>query len=175
MAHAHNGFLRALNSIYLQCPAVSAKKDVADLLTYCALWQTWMSDHHRLEETILFPAFEKSMDSPGLMSAEHDQHEAMQPGLVRLGAWVRDCQAGKEEFEATKLRAIIDSFGEKLAVHFEDEIPTILKLDSEKCDLAILKKGHDDFEAQLFKTDLVCACCVAFFEQHLCRKRSANE
>lgn len=58
MACAHNGMLRALNSIYNQCLYVSRPQDVKDLLTYTKFWAGWIHVHHDAEGEMFFPDVE---------------------------------------------------------------------------------------------------------------------
>lgn len=67
MANAHNGMLRALNSIYQQCIFVKDPKDVKDLLLYATFWCDWIHEHHDGEETFFFPRVEEITSMKGLM------------------------------------------------------------------------------------------------------------
>jgi len=67
MAHAHNTFLRALNSIYQSAPHVHTPTDIRDLLFYGTCWYSMVEHHHHFEETDFFPAVERIAGKPGLM------------------------------------------------------------------------------------------------------------
>lgn len=153
MAQAHNGMLRALNSIYLQAPHLTTPTDIADLLTYCGMWTGWVAHHHHAEETLFFPPVEQLAGvSQGLMSKNVEQHHVFEGGLKTFAAYVEDCKGGRKRFDATELKAIIDGFGPDLARHLSDEIPTLLQL--EKCtDEVGLARAYDAFELDLRNGD----------------------
>ncbi|KFY56112.1 hypothetical protein V496_06800 [Pseudogymnoascus sp. VKM F-4515 (FW-2607)] len=102
--------------------------------------------HHELEETVLFPGFEREAGVEGIMAANVVQHHEFAPGFDIFVKYVKDCSDDKSEerFEAKKFRQLIDGFAPKLTLHLADEIPTLLSLD--KYDEKKMKKIYDDFE-----------------------------
>lgn len=126
MAFAHNAMLRGINAIYLQAPNVRQPADVADLLFFAKAWTTWISHHHHLEETRMFPGFEKVAKVDGLLQGNVDQHHTFEPGLARLLQYA--ISTSPEDFSAAELRAIIDSFAAALRQHLAEEITTLLAL-----------------------------------------------
>jgi len=169
MAHAHNSMLRALNSIYLQCTALTSETDISDLLIYCRMWKDWIHHHHEAEETLFFPAVEKLPGTPaGAMQSNVEQHHAFEPGLQRFEEYVRGCEEGNEKFSAEKLKAIVDSFGETLTDHLKDEIPTLLRL--EGVDSKALREAYGLFDKELRKGEkdalypIVMGCSDKSFE-----------
>ena len=84
MAFAHNAMIRGINSIFNQAPYIHKDEDIADFLFFVRSWANWVGDHHHLEETLMFPSFEKVMDKPGFLQANIEQHHAFEPGLKQL-------------------------------------------------------------------------------------------
>ncbi|KAM6478282.1 hypothetical protein HDV62DRAFT_394350 [Trichoderma sp. SZMC 28011] len=126
MAFAHNGMIRALNSIYQQCIHVSASIDIADLLKYAQFWCQWIREHHQGEEDLFFPQIEKITGEKGLMERNVAQHHAFESGLAEFETWLNNCKA--ETYDGKELRASIDGFGKILSQHLTEEIQTLLDL-----------------------------------------------
>ncbi|KAL2072668.1 hypothetical protein VTL71DRAFT_12011 [Oculimacula yallundae] len=145
MACAHNGMLRALNSIYQQCIYVSNPEDIKDLLKYIQFWCGWIHEHHDAEEEFYFPEVERLTGVKGLMATNVAQHHAFMPGLEAFGKYATETSV--EEYDGLKMRAIVDSFGGILSKHLSEEIQTLLELDA--YDGAVMKKLYDEFDLKL--------------------------
>ena len=126
MAHIHNCLLRCLNAIYVQAPNVSSPQDIKDLLQLVSLWHDEIEHHHSTEEEIFFPDVEKLTGQKGIMEGNVEQHHLFEPGMAALKKYAT--QTTVEEYDATKLQAVIDSFGDILQQHLNDEIQTLLSL-----------------------------------------------
>lgn len=126
MAFAHNAMLRGINSIYLQAPHVHQPKDIADLLFLVKSWSTWVSHHHLLEETQMFPGFESVAGQKGLLDGNVEQHHSFEPGLKKLQSYAVDTKSN--EYDGKHLQAIIDEFATSLKEHLYEEINTLLAL-----------------------------------------------
>ena len=61
------------------------------------------------------PAFRKELQ---LLT----QHKEIHKGLDKLEAYVDDCKAGTRELRMDELKEIMDSFGEVLWAHLQDEV-----------------------------------------------------
>ncbi|KAL7910469.1 hypothetical protein GGI35DRAFT_448900 [Trichoderma velutinum] len=162
MAFAHNGMIRALNSIYQQCIYVSASVDIADLLKYAQFWCQWIHEHHQGEEDLFFPQIEKVTGEKGLMERNIAQHHAFESGLVELEAWLNNCKP--ESYDGKELRALIDGFGKILIQHLTEEIQTLLDLTA--YDGKALKAAWNAFDLEMRKGDKVSTfSLVATFEE----------
>lgn len=151
MASAHNGMLRALNSIYQQCIFVNEPNDVKDLLLYANFWCGWIHEHHTGEETFLFPKIEEITGVKGLMEVNVAQHHAFMEGLEGFHKYVKETKA--EEYDGMKIRGIIDSFGGKLTKHLTEEIGTLMGLKT--YDGPALKKEYLIFDLEMRKGEKV--------------------
>lgn len=145
MAHAHNTFIRALNSIYNQAPNVTNPTDIKDFLFYCNCWYKTVEHHHNYEETLFFPEVERIAKKPGLMQQNVEQHHAFHPGFHRFRDFSE--QTVPEKYDATVLRGIMDDFSMILSKHLAEEIDTLLSLND--CDEKELKKAWKTLEAKV--------------------------
>ena len=136
MAHSHNCFIRALNSIIQQAPQIADasspnynENDVRDLLLFASSWVKTVEWHHHTEETCIFPLVSKLADTPYFFLGSKSQHDEFTPGLDKLLAYSQvtlpeayrwDGQGGMKE--------IIDGFSEPLMRHLNEEIDILLTL-----------------------------------------------
>jgi hypothetical protein len=127
MAHAHNCMLRGLNAIYLQAPHVKTHVDSADLIFLTASWVDWLTDHHQLEEELMFPGFETALGQPGFLTAAVEQHEVFSRELDGLRQYAAMSSAAKD-FDAGELRKRIDALGPLLREHLADEIGMLQRM-----------------------------------------------
>ncbi|KAF2274727.1 uncharacterized protein EI97DRAFT_434953 [Westerdykella ornata] len=127
MALVHNIIIRSLNSIYLQAPHVPPSHQSAFTCYMLATWQT-VHEHHRGEETSLFPAIEKATGETGIMEVNVRQHQAFETGFEAWGHWIRDVEQERERFSGQRCRDLMDGFMRDLATHLAEEIPSLMAL-----------------------------------------------
>lgn len=124
MALVHNMIIRGLNSIYLQAPNIKLDQDVEDFLTYMYSWSLLVHMHHDNEEALIFPLLEKYIGIEGYMEKNVDQHKLFGPGMKAYDEYIPAVREGKENFDGIKVRSIIDTFGDVLTQHLNEEIVT---------------------------------------------------
>lgn len=138
MVHAHNCFLRTLNSILLQAPLVPDAsqpdkfnlEDVRDLLLYVEAWVKLVEHHQHIEETILFPALIKEAGAPkALMQGLVDQHAEFHDGLIKLRRYATSLSKRPDKYRWNIMKRFIESFAPSLTKHLREEIPVILSLE----------------------------------------------
>lgn len=87
----------------------------------------------------------------GVASTNHDEHETFLPGLQKFDEFVEtfrdgEGEGGKIQYNGNDLKAIIEDFGPKLALHLKNEIVLLESLaDDEKIDWGELGRamaGH---------------------------------
>ncbi|KAK5657367.1 hypothetical protein OQA88_2937 [Cercophora sp. LCS_1] len=127
MVLVHNFLIRALNSIHIQSPHISAA-DAPDFCRYMQLFLAVLHVHHHNEETDFFPAIETMAGEKGIMEGNVAQHQAFEQGVVELKAYVEGVLKGGEKYDGEKVRGMVDGFGPALVRHLEDEIGTLLEL-----------------------------------------------
>ncbi|KAH8799069.1 hypothetical protein F5884DRAFT_869636 [Xylogone sp. PMI_703] len=145
MTGAHNCMLRCLNSIYHQFMYVKLPKDIKDLLTYITFWYDWVHEHHDGEEKIFFPIIEEASGRRGIMEVNVKQHDALESALEEFGVYAKETSV--EKYDGAKIREILDRVGPVLSQHLNDEINTLLALDT--IDSEKLKKAWNAFDLQM--------------------------
>lgn len=152
MAFAHNAMLRGLNAIYLQAPYIP-KADTVDFLFFVASWASWVQDHHILEETQMFPGFERIPGiRPGQLSPNIEQHHLFSTGLEDLKKYASVTTA--VEYNGKKMRELIDIFSAHMREHLADEISTLWSLECcENGQEKILLKVYKDCATEAGKQD----------------------
>lgn len=119
--------LRGFNAISLQAHHIPSK-DAADFLFFVGAWCEWILDHHKLEETILFPGFANVEGvSKGALEENVEQHHAFSSGLQDLSDYARNTAA--EDYDSKELMALIDAFASPLRAHLISEPITLMSLD----------------------------------------------
>lgn len=130
MAHTHNAILRGLNSIYLQSPYLNTTttkaQDKSDFLFFTKTWASWVTHHHKIEEEILFPGFERVTGVPGLMARDVEQHHGFEGELQGFLKYVSE--VGVEDVQGDEIRKRIEAFGESFRVHLEQEVEGLIGL-----------------------------------------------
>ncbi|KAL7949259.1 hypothetical protein V8C42DRAFT_310404 [Trichoderma barbatum] len=152
MAFAHNAMLRGLNAIYLQAPYIQ-KADIGDFLFFVSSWASWVQDHHILEETRMFPGFERIPGiKPGQLSHNIEQHHLFSTGLEDLRKYATGTNA--VEYNGGRLRELIGIFSAYMREHLADEIDSLWSLECcEKGQEKNLLKVYKDCEAEAGKQD----------------------
>ena len=150
MTHAHNVFLRGLNSVYHQAPIIKKQQDAQDLFVFCRAWIVALEHHHNIEETTLFPAIDEITKQKSTCARERAQHKTIHNGLEQLEKYLTE--TAPEKYRWDNLKAVFDTFAPTLHAHLNDEIQVILSLDSvqDKAGLVKIWKQTEDV-AKAFK------------------------
>ncbi|KAF9049659.1 hypothetical protein BDZ89DRAFT_1089010 [Hymenopellis radicata] len=120
MAITHNCYLRALNSVWINAPKVHPGDELS-FVGYCLVLTQAVHEHHDMEEEAVFPVLQEKLD----MKSNIDEHAAFLPAMMDFNNYCRKVQAGMEPYDGTKMREMLRAFGDGLAQHLLDEIPTI--------------------------------------------------
>ena len=105
-----------------------------------------MALHHQTEEKFLFSAFEERIPgAKGVLAVNVQQHEEFHDGLAAFEKYVDSALAGKESYDSERLLKLIDGFSEPLMKHFNDEIPTLMRLEETGQGKDVMKV-HEEFE-----------------------------
>ncbi|CAG9990580.1 unnamed protein product [Clonostachys byssicola] len=166
MGVIHNTILLGLNSIYLQAPNITAKDQKA-FCAYILKWHEFLDLHHKNEELEFFPTVEKLAGEEGIMEPNVEQHHKFEPGINSFISYVKDCQNGKENYDGEKISNMIDEFGNILAGHLADEIPTLLSLRKYGDKMDTLSKVFDEEGAKSMKAMGLGGLCFFFANQDL--------
>ncbi|KIW11819.1 hypothetical protein PV08_09092 [Exophiala spinifera] len=120
----HNHFRRTWNMLYQICtsgsrPAgVSIRACITQGLQLCQS----LTMHHTMEERYVFPVLAERM--PQFRENDHliSQHEMIHVGLVKMEEYLDTCLGGERELRWPEVKEIMDSFGEVLWKHLDDEV-----------------------------------------------------
>ncbi|PFH53449.1 hypothetical protein AMATHDRAFT_54497 [Amanita thiersii Skay4041] len=143
MAIVHNTFLRGMNSIYEKAPHVQPADEIA-FAGYCLCAVASIHVHHKGEEQIMFPHLSKRLD----MSHNIHEHEEFTKGLNVFQEYMQSVFDRTEKYDAEKTRQLLRGFGDLLAQHLHDEIPTVMPdqlRKFEKGELEAMMKEHGDY------------------------------
>jgi hemerythrin-like domain-containing protein len=148
MTHLHNCILRVLNAIYNQAPYVKTPNDIRAFLQLVKLWHDELEHHHKIEEEAFFPGIERCTGEKNIMEGNVEQHHEFEPGLAAMLKFA--VETSVEDYDAGKLRAVIDGFGDILQTHLTEEIDTLLAL--QKYDSDALKACWAETHKYVLKT-----------------------
>lgn len=135
MACAHNAFIQGVNAMVAHAPNVQEKKVqpfmIFCIAVVCIIPVSFLSlayeyrkietigHHHHLEETFLFPEYEKKLGK-GALAENVEQHERFVPQLAELEQHLKDIQSGKVKFDGDALVEKINSFSDIMVEHLSD-------------------------------------------------------
>jgi hemerythrin-like domain-containing protein len=100
---------------------VSIRGFISQGLNFCHSLTT----HHTIEERYVFPELAERM--PIFREQDHliSQHAQIHVGIEKLEEYLGACQSGERELRLPELKEIMDSFGEVLWSHLDDEVRTL--------------------------------------------------
>jgi hemerythrin-like domain-containing protein len=124
MDRYHNHFRYTWNILYKTCETgsrpngMSLRAFISQGLHLCH----GLTMHHTIEEQYVFPELAERM--PAFKPHDHliSQHEAIHEGLVKLEEYLDACRAGEREMRLPELKVVMDTFGEVLWTHLDDEV-----------------------------------------------------
>ena len=84
-----------------------------------------LQNHHDAEERRFFPMLAKNMPMFKKEAEMPSQHKQIHKGLLKLKAYVEDCKDGEQDFLFLELKQIMDSFGQVLWQHLDEEVQNL--------------------------------------------------
>lgn len=120
----HNHFRYTWNMLYKACssgsrPAgVSIRAFISQGLQLCRS----LTMHHTIEERHVFPELAVRMPAFGENDHLISQHAQIHVGLEKFEEYLDSCQSGERELRLAELKEIMDTFGEVLWTHLDDEV-----------------------------------------------------
>lgn len=91
----------------------------------------YLTTHHNIEETYIFPVLAKKMPEfqtggKGKKAAELlQQHKEIHKGMDVMEEYLRKCRNSEVELELSVLKTKMDSWGEVLWKHLDQEVETL--------------------------------------------------
>jgi hemerythrin-like domain-containing protein len=81
--------------------------------------------HHSIEENHIFPPLARKMPEFRKELELLTQHKQIHAGLDRFEAYLEACRSGEQELRLEELKSLMDSFGDVLWAHLEDEVKAL--------------------------------------------------
>ena len=78
--------------------------------------------HHTIEEQHIFPVLARKM--PKFRRELHllSQHKEIHKGIDKIEEYIAHCKSGEKELRMEEMKEIMDSFGDTLWQHLDDEV-----------------------------------------------------
>jgi hemerythrin-like domain-containing protein len=130
MEYYHNHFRQTWNMLYGACTnnkrpsSLSLKQFINSGLQFCS----HLTTHHGIEEQYIFPLLATKMPEfkAGANAAELlRQHQAIHRGLDGLEEYLKKCKSGEIELDLKILKSKMDTWGEVLWKHLDQEVKTL--------------------------------------------------
>ncbi|KAK4494127.1 hypothetical protein PRZ48_014425 [Zasmidium cellare] len=128
MDMVHDKFRQSWNTIY---DAASANRrpqgmSIKQFLNTITRFTDHLTYHHTFEEQHIFPILAKRMDAFKAKGGRHlEQHERIHEGIEKMEGYVEGVRRGERELNLRELKGVMDSFGEGLWVHLDEEVETL--------------------------------------------------
>jgi hypothetical protein len=87
-------------------------------LNFCSM----LTLHHDIEEEHFFPRLGEKMPIFRDNERMKQHHKVIHGGLIRLQNYLNECRSTERELRMDEMLEIMDSFGETLWVHLDEEV-----------------------------------------------------
>jgi hemerythrin-like domain-containing protein len=130
MEYFHNHFRQTWNMLYGACTnnkrpsSLSLKQFINAGLQFCS----HLTTHHGIEEQYIFPMLAAKMPEfkAGPNAAELlRQHKEIHKGLDGFEEYLKKCRSGETELDLKTLKLKMDTWGEVLWKHLDQEVKTL--------------------------------------------------
>ncbi|KAL5352259.1 hypothetical protein ACLOAV_002206 [Pseudogymnoascus australis] len=133
MEYFHDRFRSTWNLLYGACESnsrpksMSIKQFITTGLQFCG----HLTAHHSIEEMHIFPVLAKRMpefkNGPKYKGAAEllRQHKEIHDGLDVFQLYLRQCETGEVDFDLKVLKTKMESWGEVLWTHLDQEVKTL--------------------------------------------------
>ncbi len=130
MEYFHNHFRQTWNMLYSACTSnkrpssMSLKQFINAGVQFCS----HLTTHHGIEEQYIFPILAAKMPEfkNGPNAAELlRQHEEIHKGLDGFEDYLKKCRSGETELDLKTLKLKMDTWGEVLWKHLDQEVRTL--------------------------------------------------
>ncbi|KAH8085147.1 hypothetical protein HD553DRAFT_295625 [Filobasidium floriforme] len=121
MSFFHSILRRNWHLVLSGC-APSSKMRPAELVRHASQFCQHLSAHHDIEESRWFPVLGRRMPGFRPDGFAKAQHAEMHKGLDVMQAYVQGVHRGEHPLRREELRRIMDSFGDLLWNHMDEEV-----------------------------------------------------
>ncbi|KAK6599254.1 hypothetical protein H4I96_08458 [Botrytis cinerea] len=117
----HNNFRMMWNEIYSACNNNKrpSHQSIHAFLNLAESFCTQLTLHHTIEERHFFP--ELAVRMPEFREDLVGQHREIHHGLDQMHQYLKMCRTGETELQLSHLKVLMESFGEILWTHLDDE------------------------------------------------------
>jgi hemerythrin-like domain-containing protein len=125
-------------TLYTACEANARPRDMSlrEFIDEGLMLCRYLSGHHGIEETYFFPLLARKMPEFRKVSASPSgeqggderaahllrQHELIHAGMDQFEEYLQKCRSGETELDLRALKAKMDTWGEVLHQHLDDEV-----------------------------------------------------
>jgi iron-sulfur cluster repair protein YtfE (RIC family) len=120
----HNHFRATWNTLITACNTGKRPAGMS-IRQFLALGEQFCSQltmHHTMEEMYIFPILAKKMPAFRKELDLLTQHKEIHKGLDKLEAYIEECRSGERELRMGELKEVLETFGEVLWQHLDDEV-----------------------------------------------------
>ncbi|KAJ3530561.1 hypothetical protein NMY22_g8518 [Coprinellus aureogranulatus] len=147
MSLVHNVIIRSFNAIWHNASIVSPK-DVPAFIAYSKAALAMLHEHHETEEKVVFPVFARE-GLAEMVEENVGQHKAFHDAMEELDQFLTNVERKPAEYNAEKLKQILDTLGGPLVKHLHEEITTLQPENLNKIDRKVLDQLCIDVEEHL--------------------------
>lgn len=124
MDQFHNGFRLSWNEIYKACTTNQRPRSMSlrEFITFALRFSEHLEMHHSIEESYVFPKLARKMPAFRKQDELLAQHRKIHEGLDKYAAYLKECKSGERELVLRELKELMETFGEVLWRHLEDEV-----------------------------------------------------
>jgi hemerythrin-like domain-containing protein len=87
-------------------------------LSFCST----LTLHHDIEEARVFPRLGQKMPIFRENERMKNHHKQIHAGLVKLEDYLHTCRSGEKELRLSELKEVMNSFGDVLWTHLDEEV-----------------------------------------------------
>jgi len=123
----HNSFRQTWKTLYAACSNGRRPSNMS-LLQFLTMGLDFchhLEMHHSIEENHIFPLLARKMPEFRKELELLTQHKQIHAGLDKFEAYLEACRSGEKELRLDELKALMDSFGDVLWAHLEDEVKAL--------------------------------------------------
>ncbi|KAF4950578.1 hypothetical protein FSARC_13146 [Fusarium sarcochroum] len=128
MNYFHDNFRRSWNLMWNACAnnrrpqSMTLKQFIMEGLQFAE----HLTMHHNIEETYIFPVLAKKMpEFRGGRAELLRQHKQIHAGLDLFEEYLKKCRTGEADFDLGILKTKMESWGEVLWTHLDQEVETL--------------------------------------------------
>ncbi|KAF2873740.1 hypothetical protein BDV95DRAFT_488812 [Massariosphaeria phaeospora] len=124
MNHFHNHFRETWTMLMTACESQKRPQgmSIRQFLAVCEQMIHGLTMHHTIEERHIFPVLAKKMPAFKKELELLTQHKQIHEGLDKLELYVNECKSGERELRMSEMKDVLDTFGEVLWQHLDDEV-----------------------------------------------------